>query len=306
VIAIIGILVALLLPAIQAAREAARRTQCLNHLKQMGLAILNYESTRKSYPRGRWNIDPYDSTKHSVPDRSATKSNDHSWQVVVLPYAEEQNIASQYNLKQAWFSTANRPAVTYPLAIFVCPSVPETARFDPLFTSDPKPAAGDYGSANGVGNGAWSLAGTLGPYPTPEAGLQAEDGSRVIGVLHKVFSRSPSRVKDVIDGTSKTIMITEDAGRPDLYTLGAKGDGTGRQIPVGAGTGWADPDSGFTVNTQPVINRHNDSEIYAFHPGGAQMCFADGSARMISDSLETAVGIALVTRAGGETTNSDY
>ena len=60
VIAIIGILVALLLPAIQAAREAARRTQCLNNLKQMGLAILNYESSRKCYPRGRWNLDPAD------------------------------------------------------------------------------------------------------------------------------------------------------------------------------------------------------------------------------------------------------
>jgi prepilin-type processing-associated H-X9-DG protein len=174
-----------------------------------------------------------------------------------------------------------------------------------MFTSDPKPAAGDYGSANGVGSGAWSLALTLGPYPSPEAGFQPDEGSRVIGVLHKVFRRSPSRFKDVIDGTSKTLLVAEDAGRPDLYTQGAKGDATGRQIPVGAGTGWADPDSGFTVNTQPVINRHNDSEIYAFHPGGAQFCFADGSARFISDSLETAVGVALVTRAGEETVSTD-
>jgi len=99
VIAIIAVLIALLLPAVQSAREAARRAQCVNNLKQMALAIVNYESTRKAFPRGRWNIDPNDTSKHNVPDRTIAKSNEHSWQVVVLPYVEEQNIASQYDLR---------------------------------------------------------------------------------------------------------------------------------------------------------------------------------------------------------------
>jgi prepilin-type N-terminal cleavage/methylation domain-containing protein len=306
VIAIIGILVALLLPAIQAAREAARRTQCLNNLKQMALAIVNYESTRKAFPRGRWNIDPNDTSKHNVPDRTIAKSNEHSWQVVVLPYVEEQNIASQYDLKQSWFSTNNRLAVSYPLAVFLCPSVPETSRFDPLFTSDPKPAAGDYGCTNGVGSNSWSAAvATLGPYPTPEAGYQADEGSHVIGVLHKVFARSPSRNKDVIDGTSKTVLVAESAGKPDAYSYGAKGDSLGRLVPVSAGNGWADPDSGFTVNATPVINTHNDAEIYSFHSSVAGMCFADGAARFISDSTDPAICVAIITRAGGESVGSD-
>jgi prepilin-type N-terminal cleavage/methylation domain-containing protein/prepilin-type processing-associated H-X9-DG protein len=304
VIAIIGILVALLLPAIQAAREAARRTQCLNNLKQMGLAILNYESTKRAFPRGRWNIDPNDTGKHTVPDRP-TKSNDHSWQSVVLPYAEEQNIASQYDLKKPWFHADNRIAVSYPLAIFICPTVPDVSRFDGTFTNDPKPAAGDYGCPNGVGQAAWEAALTLGPYPLAEGGYSAEDGPRVIGVLHKVFRRSPSRVKDVIDGASKTFMITETAGKPDKYTKGRKGDDLGRQISIGAGTGWADPDSGFTANTDPVINYTNDDEIYGFHTGGAQMCFADGSVRLISDSTAAEVAVSLITRAGGEVVGSD-
>ena len=224
VIAIIGILIALLLPAIQAAREAARRTQCLNNLKQMGLAILNYEGTRKSYPRGRWNIVTGDTAKHDVADRPAEKSNDHSWTVVALPYAEEQNIASQYSLKKAWHHADNRTPVSYPLAIFVCPSVPETARFDMSFTSTAKPAAGDYGCTNGAGSAPWDVheAELGGPYPGYSFAGNADDHPRVIGVLHKVFERAPSRMKDITDGTSKTVMIAESAGRPDRYTLGRR------------------------------------------------------------------------------------
>ena len=218
VIAIIGILVALLLPAIQAAREAARRTQCLNNLKQMGLAILNYESTRKAYPRGRWNIDPNDSSKHNVPDRTITKSNDHSWQVVVLPYAEEQNIASQYDLKQSWFSTDNRPPVSYPLAIFLCPSVPETVAVRPAVYNRPEAGSGrlrlherrreqllecgcrHFGFLSNSGGGL--------------------PGRRRLPRHRRVaqgFARGPSRNKDVIDGTSKTMLVAESAGKPDAY-----------------------------------------------------------------------------------------
>ena len=298
VIAIIGILVALLLPAIQAAREAARRTQCLNNLKQMGLSLSNYESSRKSFPRGRWNLLTTDAGKHAVTDRPAMKSNDHSWQVVVLPYAEEQSIASQYNLKKEWFHADNRLPVSVALKVFVCPTTPEQSRYDTQFTSDAKPAAGDYGCTNGVGQAVWNFAPQLGLYPGDVS--LGEDNPQVIGVLTKAMLRAPCRVKDITDGTSKTMLIVEDAGRPDRYTDGRPGDQNGKLVSVNAGTGWADPDSGFTLNTQPVVNHHNDGEIYAFHTGGAQACFADGSGRFLASSLETAVGIALITRAGGE------
>ena len=284
VIAIIGILVALLLPAIQSAREAARRTQCLNNLKQIGLAILNYESSRKCYPRGRWNLDPADASKHKVTDRPAAKSNDACWTVVVLPYAEEQNIASQYDLKKEWFHTDNRTAVSYPLKIFVCPSVPELGRVDVQFTAGDKPAAGDYGCVNGVGDGVWSSHPELGPYPNAASG--GEDSPRVIGVMAKAMLRQACRVKDITDGTSKTWLIAEDAGRPDVYTDGHLGDSNYKQTYVGQGTGWADPDSGFTVAKEPLINHTND--------------------RYMSNSLDTVVGIAFITRNGGETIPGDY
>ena len=154
-----------------------------------------------------------------------------------------------------------------------------------------------------LGRGVWTLRPELGTYPGDISG--GEDNPQLIGVLTKAMLRQPCRVKDITDGTSKTLMLVEDAGRPDRYTDGRIGDSQGKQIPVGAGTGWADPDTGFTLNTQPVVNHHNDGEIYSFHTGGAQVCFADGSVRMLSSSLDTVVGIGLITRAGGEATSTD-
>ena len=296
VIAIIGVLIALLLPAIQAAREAARRSQCVNNIRQMGLALLNYESTKGSYPHGRWNVTT-DTKKHKVTDRPSGDSNDQSWQVLALPYAEEQNIARQYDLKKAWFSTENRLPVSTPLAIFRCPTVPATDRVDTSFTTDPKPAAGDYGCTNGVGSAAWTAVPSLGPYPgdAPGGPLDGESNPLVIGVLDKLMTQRPPRGKQITDGLSNTIMIVESAGKPDYYQLGSKLNETID------GTAWADPDSGFMVNTfNPVINRINRGEIYAFHAGGAAVCFADGHAQFLADSLDTAVVIALVTRAGDE------
>jgi len=298
VIAIIGVLVALLLPAIQAAREAARRSQCVNNLKQMGLALLNYETAKGSFPRGRWNVIPGDKNKHSIPDRPGPKSNDHSWQTVALPYAEEQNIARQYDLKKAWFHVDNRTAVSCAIEIFRCPSAPDSDRLDDKFTSTLKPAAGDYGCTNAVGRAVWNARPELGTWPGDVE--YGEDNPQIIGVLNKVVNCQPCKMKDITDGTSFTLLIVECAGKPELFTKGQPGDVHGNPGLVTIGIGWADPDSGFTVNAEPVINYHNDAEIYRFHHGGAQVCFADGHARLLSENLETPVCIALVTRAGEE------
>lgn len=304
VIAIIGILVALLLPAVQSAREAARRTKCMNNLKQIGLSILNYESSHREFPHGRWNINRNDKGKHDVPDRPVAKSVDQSWQVLALPYAEEQSIANLYREDLPWFSTENRQVVTHGIELFICPSTETAARSDEMFRSELKPHAGDYGSTNGVGKGAWDFVQQqLGPYPGNQGG--GDDHPQVVGVLSKVWHKKPCRVSQITDGTSSTLMIAEDAGRPTLWTGGKPGDAQGGQRNVGAGSGWADPDSGFTVNTQPIVNRHNDAEIYSFHPGGAHVLFADGHVQLLHESLDTVTGIALVTRAGGEVVSPD-
>ena len=296
VIAIIGVLVALLLPAIQAAREAARRAQCLNNMKQMGLALLNYEGTKGEYPRGRWNVNLTDTGKHAVADRPSEDSNDHSWQVLALPYAEETSVARQYNMQKAWFSTDNRTPVSYPISIFICPSAPSGGRFDDNFTTSPKPAAGDYGCLNAVKKSAWPS--SLGNYPGDLDGAN-EESDRVIGVLTKQ-TRPPCKIKHITDGTSNTFMLAESGGKPDIYTKGRKGNVNGIEITATAGAGWADPDSGFSIAVKDFINFTNNHEVYSFHVGGAAFCFADGHVQYVSESVDPAVGIAAVTRAGEE------
>jgi prepilin-type processing-associated H-X9-DG protein len=312
VIAIIGILIALLLPAVQAAREAARRSECSNNLKQMMLALLNYESARKRFPHGRTNFDPA-TGKKNVPDRPISKSHDQSWTVVCLPYAEEQGIASQYDLKKFWYDNVpaapgaptNLSVVSNPIKMFQCPSAPG-ARIDRTFQSTVKPATGDYGCINGVNSGFWTFVTRLGPQPQVIGDL--EDNACCIGVLGKRYDTPSCRVKDITDGTSKTFVIAEDAGRPDLYELGKITTKTANE-----GSGWADPDSGFSVagfaptGSLSVINGTNNTEVYSFHTGGAQFNFADGSARFVAENIDPVIFKALVTRSGNETVSaSDY
>src|ERR1700690_825810 len=110
VIAIIGILIALLLPAVQAAREAARRAECSNNLRQMGLALMNYEGAKKTFPHSRWG------DKVAIYLNPFMTSNKQSWTTVILPFMEEQGVAAQYNLSKAWCGPQadNRPAISLP------------------------------------------------------------------------------------------------------------------------------------------------------------------------------------------------
>jgi len=110
VIAIIGILVALLLPAIQAAREAARRSQCLNNLKQLGLALHNYESSRKVFPASMYI------------DLTGKPWGEWGPQARLLPYIEEANLQSLIDFSQPYSAPKNVPAIAYRVPTYICPS----------------------------------------------------------------------------------------------------------------------------------------------------------------------------------------
>jgi len=178
VITIIGILIALLLPAVQAAREAARRTQCTNDLKQLGLAILNYEAAFGVFPP------PY------------TRDPGHNMLAFILPQLEQQAVYDRYDFKKNWSNVDNRPATQVDLAVLVCPSasrgrrwITDYATCEYLYSSARSPllARGEI-TARTNWNGLFQPSG---------------DG--------------PTCVADVRDGLSNTFMLFEDGGRPERW-----------------------------------------------------------------------------------------
>jgi len=302
VIAIIAILIALILPAVQQAREAARRTQCRNNMKQLVLALHNYESTHRVLPPSR--IDP----DVEIYDNLGNESPYQSWTTMILPYIDQANLQDSIDFNYAWSSAENRPAVSQQLPAFLCPSAPSSDRTDPNWVVGA--AAGDYGSINEVKKKVYSQ--VLG-LPEPSSMARA-------GVLAKA---SRNTFAHVLDGTSNTIILAEAGGQPFVYTSQGLMDADdfaaytddkvvdlGGSYVAADGTGWADPDCGFSINGATedgltkygtyMINRINVSEVFSFHPGGAVVALADGSVRFVSESIDTKVFVDACTRAGGE------
>jgi prepilin-type N-terminal cleavage/methylation domain-containing protein len=289
VIAIIGILIALLLPAVQAARESARRTQCLNNLKQIGLGLQNFHDVRKFLPPGGINT-TFSGAQNAHKKLDLPTGFTHGWAVFLLPYMEQDGLYDQYRFDLNWTDAANAPVRQAFLQSMVCPSVPEQRR-----TGASNSVAGDYGVINDVDVGALN---PLGLIDGGTNGAKAPRGAMPVNVVRPLA--------DLLDGTSHTMAIAEDAGRPRLYRKGQK------LVPGStvSGAGWADRDNeyilhGFTADgvSAPgpcAINCTNNNEIYSFHPGGALAAFCDGSVHYIKQAVGTRVVGRLVTVAGGE------
>lgn len=296
VIAIIGILVGLLLPAVQSAREAARRMQCMNNLKQFGLAMHNFESTHKAFPESR----PRD-----------LAGNRMSWCIVVLDFIEQGNVANIYDKEIRWNSGSNAIAGQTPLEVFICPST--------AAGNNRLPAGGtgsdvdglimgpsDYIVMHRLRNRFYTANGIINPLGTADHE----------GVL---VQNRRTRIADITDGTSNTLLIMEDAGRPNWYILGRN---QGTALPRPEGFGWTDPDGGAgsmdgtdrltgAINGGSgtgtcVMNCNNDSEPYSFHPAGMNVGLADGSVRFLAETIDAATFAALVTRSGGEVVGSGF
>lgn len=302
VIAIIAVLIALLLPAVQQAREAARRTQCRNNLKQLVLAIHNYESAYSVLPASR--LEP----KVEIEDNPGNESNYQSWTTLALPLIDQGNLQNLIDFDYAWSALVNRPAVSQPIKVFLCPSAPGTDRTDPNWVVGA--AAGDYNSVNEVKSKVY----------TQVLGLPDPGSDSRSGVLRK---GRQNKFRDITDGTSNTIILAEVAGQPDIWVAGQpmnadlfaaytddKVVDLGGRYVSADGTGWADPDNGFSINGATedgltkydrfFINKINTSELYSFHTGGAMVGLADGSVRFVSDSVDGLTFVGACTRAGGE------
>ena len=312
VIAIIGILVGLLLPAVQAAREAARRMSCSNNIRQLGLAIHNYEGVYKVIPPSRINI-------------SSPVIFQQSWISMILPYIEQNNVSSSYQHGKSWFAPVNDPLTKVTLPTLLCPSAPgSTGREYPtsaLYSAltggarSDRPLWGyaDYGSINAVRNSAFVT-----------SGLPSLGTKEIFGVM----ARGPEGVKlaSITDGLSNTILVAEGAGRPGVFVSGKKvmnprvGNIAFGTPFTADGWGWADINGGFSIDGADAtgkqndtsssgattivgscfMNCTNDSELYSFHNGGSQFLFADGSVHFLSQSIAGQSFIALLTRDRGD------
>lgn len=297
VIAVIGILVALLLPAIQSAREAARRMNCQNNMKQIGLALHNFESTYKTFPASGWTM--------VGPGNPAGKFV--GWRPLIMPYIEQDNVRQLYDVTLNWWEGTNPTVASVPIQAFRCPSVPGRPDVMSAVAKPPRPgmtfatpiAPTDYEAIMGVHPNA------INPHlPQP-----LYDSVNRFSVLYR---NSTTRFADILDGTSTTIMVVECGGRPTVFRMR-------RMEPALAndqGIGWADSEGPFSLDgasfdgslegcglagpCSAIMNKRNDNEPYSFHPGGGNFLFADGHIDFVSESTQMSAFAAMCTKAAGE------
>jgi prepilin-type N-terminal cleavage/methylation domain-containing protein len=194
VIAIIAVLIGLLLPAVQKVREAANRLACTNNLKNLGLALHNFQDAHGMFPPGQ--------AAGPFPEAGVANAVNHGWGPFILPFIEQQALAYQYRWDVEVSDPLNQRVITTHLKVFQCPS----AEPDRFYTAGPSSA---YGGKSACGDYAptWSVDAIL-----VEAGLtpQPRDQNGVLQPNHV------TRLSEITDGTSQTILLSEDAGRPRL------------------------------------------------------------------------------------------
>jgi prepilin-type N-terminal cleavage/methylation domain-containing protein len=334
VIAIIATLIGLLLPAVQSAREAARRTQCMSNMRQIGLAFQICADTRKYYPAAMWSAKA--ATLNPRP-KGNPAAKEHSWRILVMPFLEEQKAAENYDWNKHWFDMTSNTAPPKPaspalgirpdcnlavamtsVTVYRCPSAPDRGSITRIPASSDSDSGRrainslraplgftDYETMTGVKNGVL-------PAPDP---YTTEAGSS--GFLTK---DAVTRQREIVDGLSKTMLIVECAARPLTYRAGRQRliPATGAPWIYDQGVGWADSLGPFKLDSidpskadannmkgaapgsGAPMNATNEGECYSFHDGGMAVVFGDTSTRMLSEGIDLRTFCALITRAGGE------
>jgi prepilin-type N-terminal cleavage/methylation domain-containing protein len=327
VIAIIGVLVALLLPAVQAAREAARRMKCQNNLKQIGLAVHNFENTYQMLPPGVVNVasaGPFpDLANYLRVGASGTSSADYTKQgflSIMLPFLEQANVlvaaGGGYNFRLDWNEGTNQIASAIRMPMYECPSVPSKHVVTPN-TVQPNfvPATSDYWPVSRSNNIAevWAAVG-LG-FPGTEF---------VNGVL---TANRRTRMAQITDGLSNTLLAGESGARHEGWAATAR-----YADPSTAGWGvrgaWASESNNIVcagtrgpitpgvapagkvttaaqVTGAVTVNGWNQGELYAFHPAACNVVMGDGAVRTLKATTSMASLQKLAARADGYTVDPE-
>jgi prepilin-type N-terminal cleavage/methylation domain-containing protein/prepilin-type processing-associated H-X9-DG protein len=291
VISILGVLIAILLPAIQAAREAARRTTCFNNQKQVGLAFMEYELARRQYPAGRLGCDDLGETLTidvCPPGLPAEKKTAASGYVLVLPYLEMQPLFDQLNVADgglwnrnvsdiAWYGDPGKnKGIKQSIPTMICPS------------DDSTPISYVYHPI-GAATASYALVhGSLGP-GSPEEQVRYYNNGLFVYVVGR-------RAKEITDGLANTMLQGEvllsdtwessntwSYARPHADSLRS----TQNLINTWPGTG-------------QITSDNRNGAFGSFHPNGGIFTFADGHLQFIGDDIELATYRALSTINQGE------
>ena len=287
------------------ARESSRRAQCLNNLRQMGVAFHNYHSTHNQFP-------PTYVAVHNkilpvflgVPGKY-DDANIHTYAEFLLPDLDQGTVYSKINFLEPYFAPVdltsiglrkyvadNQSVAATKLQVFICPSAirsanPHSFVWTELSIPIPCRSGGnDYGPSGGVLRGSG-----LANFAPPQAGTTLD------GALSNNY---PSNgLRDVTDGASSTALMWEIAGRPAVWTRGKSG-GTATT----GGGGWADvmnAEDWFGGSGGCAINCTNlmETGVYSFHPGGVNFLLCDGAARFLGENTSAATFVNLVTCHGG-------
>ena len=339
VIAIIGILVGLLLPAVQAAREAARRMQCGNNIRQIGLALHNFESARQKLPPSSVQTPTVPNPALSEYLKVGTTGNlatDYAKQcflTTVLAQLEQTNVLNSgagYNQKLDWYDPLNRTASSVVIPTYLCPSSPAQSKVLDTINlgsadratyasgGDWKPALTDYMAVN---------RGNSNPTATPGLVWNAITGSNPVypgadGIRGIMGSNVFTKFAAITDGLSNTIMVAEACARPAEYFMSRKNaDYAGAPSAFMNGP-WAHSGNDSAVDGAKVttvgglqisrtynsvgqagstcsLNCMNQGEIYSFHTGGAQVVLGDASTHFISASIDLRTLQLLCARGDG-------
>jgi prepilin-type N-terminal cleavage/methylation domain-containing protein/prepilin-type processing-associated H-X9-DG protein len=333
VIAIIAILIGLLLPAIQKVREAANRAKCQNNLKQLGLAVMNYESGNMNLPPASVQFFNGPLSGASLAQAQALRGiylkvgtsgangehyAKHSFLSIILPYIEQDNVLKQtgipYDYRQDWYAPNNRPAASTRIPVFECPSVPtnHVVNMSALSATDRatygtgwEPKTADYMAvtrANSI-QAVWVAAGL--PFP-------GDPGWRAI-----LTSNQSTKLSQITDGMSNTLMIAEQGARPEGWAFGSRytpqptfmngawahsGNDVvcaGTVRPATAGTQPRKVSAAADVAAACTVNCWNQGEIYSFHSGVANVCMGDGSVRTLKATVPYRTMLLLAARGDG-------
>ncbi|TWU41636.1 hypothetical protein Q31b_30900 [Novipirellula aureliae] len=314
VIAIIGILVALLLPAVQAAREAARRVQCQNNLKQIALAMHNYESAYRTLPWG------------------AKGGHGYSWTTDILPFAEQtaawEMVPPATNAKLTLEDRERLVELaTTLIPMYRCPTEP-----GPMYLSDDNNLAIGGGAVARAMNSYLGNSGSdvtrdkyspLVPASPPLAiGMEAGNGVLRVGQ----FERHPTDPPDappalpwpraipfsgILDGLSQTVMVAETRFIDDVrcntcshFALYHPNFGKGK----GKGDDFSEAllSLHWGINLQQANNEQLEISAGSYHAGGVHTAFCDGSVRFLSESLDEPIRQAIGSRAGREVVDASF